>query len=85
MELLERGFANLAKQIENMHAYGVPTVVVVNQFAGDTAKEIEYLLKACREVGASAATSTNWFDGGVGAVDFAKEVIAACNKDSHFK
>lgn len=32
LELLEKGFCNLRKQIENTAHFGVPCVVAINQF-----------------------------------------------------
>src|SRR5207344_2546390 len=44
------GGANLAKQIENVAAYGVPSVVAINLFPTDTDAEVE----AIREVALAA-------------------------------
>jgi len=33
LDLLEKGFSNLGKQIENANKFGVPVVVAVNGFA----------------------------------------------------
>ena len=34
------GFPNLRRHLENVGKFGVPTVVAINAFAGDTANEI---------------------------------------------
>src|SRR5690606_31172843 len=42
---LDKGFENLAKQIENIRKFGLPVMVAVNKFAMDTEAEIDLLLK----------------------------------------
>src|SRR5699024_8807932 len=39
VEALKKGFTNLQKHIENIHRYGLPVVVAINEFSEDTAKE----------------------------------------------
>ena len=41
LEMLDKGCANLAKQIENMKLFGIPVVVTVNRFVADTDAEVE--------------------------------------------
>merc|ERR1711990_774492 len=41
LELVEKGFCNLRKQIENANLFGVPVVVAVNKFHTDTQAELE--------------------------------------------
>ena len=36
LDLVEKGFCNLRKQIENANMFGVPVVVAVNKFHTDT-------------------------------------------------
>jgi len=86
LELLDNGIANLQAHIENMRKYGVPVVVAINQFKDDTPAEIELIRRRAKEAGAEdALLCTHWADGGDGAVDLARAVIAACEKPSHFQ
>lgn len=73
---LEAGFVNLAKQIENMRAYGVPVLVGINKFATDTEAEINSLLKACEAYGVPVSLNECWEKGGDGGIDMAKQVAA---------
>src|SRR5579871_3422807 len=86
LELLEKGLPNLVKMIQNARAFGIPVVVAVNRFSDDTAAEIELVRRASVAAGAEDAVMSNhWAEGGRGAVELGKAVIAACTKPAHFK
>ncbi|MCP4966935.1 MAG: formate--tetrahydrofolate ligase [bacterium] len=85
LELLEAGLPNLLAHIRNATLFGVPVVVAVNAFSDDTEAEIELVCKAAREAGAVAAAHTNhWAEGGEGAIELAKAVVAACEQPTEF-
>src|SRR5262249_125349 len=46
---VEKGFANLARHIENVRKYGVPVVVCVNRFSADTPPESHMLKSLCEK------------------------------------
>ncbi|BEU87296.1 formate--tetrahydrofolate ligase [Selenomonas sp. TAMA-11512] len=85
MEALAAGFANLAKHIENVHKFGLPAVVAINAFPTDTKEELDFVRERCESMGASAALSTVWADGGKGGEELAKEVEKALEKASDFR
>ncbi len=86
LELLEKGSANLVKMIENAKKYGLPVVVGVNRFQYDTPAEIDLVCKIAKQAGAvDAVMSNHWAEGGAGAVELGKAVIAACEKPGNFK
>jgi len=86
LELLEAGLANLQAHVENVKKFGIPVVVAVNSFKDDTQAEVELVRKGAIEAGAEDAVVTrHWMEGGAGAVDLAKAVVAACEKPSNFK
>jgi formyltetrahydrofolate synthetase len=86
LELVEKGAENLKVHIKNALKYGVPVVVAVNRFTNDTDAEIELVRKIAIEAGAEDAVMSNhWADGGAGAVELGKAVIAAAEKPSNFK
>ncbi|MGH2536580.1 MAG: formate--tetrahydrofolate ligase [Candidatus Promineifilaceae bacterium] len=83
--LLEAGLANLRAHIRIALLFGVPVVVVVNQFASDTAAEMELVRAAAVEAGAeTAAVSDHWARGGEGALELAEAVVAACKLPADF-
>ena len=84
MAALEQGLANLTKHIENIHKFGLPTVVAINAFPTDTSKELEFVREKCVELGAEVALSEVWAKGGVGGLELAEKVLAACDKPSNF-
>ena len=86
LALLEKGLPNMAVHIGNARRFGVPVVVAVNRFASDTDAEIEVVRKAAVAAGAEdAVMCDHWAEGGAGAVELAKAVIAACDKPTDFR
>jgi formyltetrahydrofolate synthetase len=87
LALLEAGMPNMLRHIQNARGFGVPVVVAVNSFASDTDAEIELVKKYAIEAGAEGAYKcTHWAEGGRGAVELGRAVIAASKrpKDFHF-
>ena len=65
LTLLEAGFANLQKHIENVHMFGVPVVIAVNSFTTDTPAELDLVLRKSKEAGAfDAIVASHWAKGG---------------------
>jgi methylenetetrahydrofolate dehydrogenase (NADP+) / methenyltetrahydrofolate cyclohydrolase / formyltetrahydrofolate synthetase len=86
IEILRKGCVNLRKHISNARSFGVPVVVAINKFETDTAAEIEVIREEAIAAGAEDAIPANhWAEGGKGAVDLAKGVIAASEKEKNFK
>jgi len=75
-EAVAKGLGNLDKHIENLQAYGLPVVVAVNQFTDDTEEEMKLVLDRAAEKGARAVVASHWANGGAGAEDLAREVVA---------
>ncbi len=72
---LEKGFANLAKHIENMRKYDVPVLVGINRFLSDTDAEIALLTKLCEDYGVDVALNNCWAEGGQGGLDMGRKVL----------
>lgn len=84
-EALERGSANLAAHIDNVHAFGLPAVVAVNRIEGDSDAELEILAEAARDLGADEVAVCDGFArGGAGAEDLAKALLAALERPASF-
>ncbi|HVZ90984.1 MAG TPA: formate--tetrahydrofolate ligase [Rhizomicrobium sp.] len=73
------GIPNLLRHIENVRKFGVPATVAINHFTADTEEEVAAIIERCRQVGVRAHVCRHWADGGKGAQDLAREVIALCN------
>jgi formate--tetrahydrofolate ligase len=79
VEAVRVGAANLAKQIENVRAFGVPAVVAINSFPTDTPAEVTAVRDVALVAGArEAVVATHFVDGGKGAAALAEAVWAAC-------
>jgi formyltetrahydrofolate synthetase len=75
---LEAGMVNLAKQIKNVLAFGIPVVVAINRFSYDTDNEIDFIKNKAATFGAhSCQVSEVWLKGSEGGLDLAKAVIKA--------
>ena len=48
LDLVEKGFCNLQKQISNARKFGIPVVVAINAFHTDTVKELELVQTLAR-------------------------------------
>lgn len=80
---LKAGLPNLLKHVENIkNVYKKPVVVAMNRFATDTQAEINAVLNACAEAGATAVFTDVFLKGGEGGKELAKTVIAECEKPS---
>lgn len=73
---MEKGFANLAKHIENMSQFNVPVLVGINKFATDTDAEINRLRQLCEDYGVEVALNNCWAEGGAGGKEMAEKVYA---------
>ncbi len=86
LRAVDDGLANLDKQIENARLFGVPVVVAINAFPGDTAAEIELIQKRAAAAGAEGAhVSEVWAKGGAGGEDLARAVLAAAERPKRFR
>jgi formate--tetrahydrofolate ligase len=73
---VRRGGANLARHIANVRGFGVPVVVAVNHFAGDTAGELDAVAEVAAAEGVEAIVCRHWAEGGAGIEDLARRVVA---------
>ena len=73
---LERGLENLGRHIRNTGQYGLPLVVAINHFVGDSQAEIDAIKAYVEQRGVQAHVCTQWADGGAGAADLAAAVKA---------
>ncbi|KAG6814346.1 hypothetical protein H0H92_010931 [Tricholoma furcatifolium] len=83
---LKEGCKNLVKHVQNSKKFGIKVIVAINQFASDTAAELELVRQEALAGGADAAVVSNhWAEGGAGARALAEAVIATCEGESDFK
>ena len=83
LDALEKGLPNLLRHVSNIkNVYKLPSVVALNRFPTDTDKEVDLVIKKCKELGVNVVLSTVWADGGKGGIDLANEVIRLCSEDN---
>lgn len=85
IDALKKGIINLEKHIENIHKYGVPVIVTLNEFTTDTENEIKYVKEKCENMGCTFALSKVWAEGGKGGLKLAEKVLETLEtKESNF-
>ncbi len=86
LEALSAGLANLEAHLRNIRQTGIPAVVAINRFAGDTPAELALVRERALAAGAAgAAISELWAHGGEGGRVLAEAVVAAAAKPSAFR
>ena len=81
LSALDAGMANLGRHVRNLReVFGVHCVVSINRFDADTAAEIDLLKQRVSAMGVPIHLATHWADGGKGAADVAREVLALCEE-----
>ena len=78
---LEQGAVNLRTHIENLRAFGLPVVVALNRFAGDTPAELELLQKHCAAWDVPLALTEVFTRGGAGGEELARLVCESIETD----
>jgi formate--tetrahydrofolate ligase len=83
---LEKGLVNLERHIHNVRDhYGLSPVVAINSRAEDTPAEVKLMQEKLSHLGVKIIHARHFAEGGKGALDVAKEVVALCEKPSNFK
>lgn len=75
VEALDKGVENLKKHIENIHRFGLPVVVAINNFSSDTDEEIQFIQDKCAYLSVKIVKADHWARGGAGAEDLARAVV----------
>jgi len=75
-ESFERGLKNLERHVRNMQQFGVPVVVAVNRFPGDSDEERRWMAEACKDWGVPCIEHEAFARGGEGVEALAETVVA---------
>ena len=81
VEAVNAGCANLGRHIENLKSFGVPVVVAINHFTGDTDAEVAALQAYVDSQGSEAIISRHWERGSDGSRDLATRVAEIADSD----
>jgi formate--tetrahydrofolate ligase len=80
LENLKKGLPNLGKHIENMRKFGLPQIVAINVFEGDSQEEIKIVKEYCETQNAPAAETRVFTKGADGALELAEVLVKVTNE-----
>ena len=69
------GLANLDRHICILRRFGVPIIVAINRFPGDTPADLDTLASHCASLGIPSALSEAYTRGGAGCTDLAQKTV----------
>ena len=75
VEAVNSGCSNLGRHIENLGKFGVPVVVAINHFSGDSDAEVKACQAYVEKQGAEAIVCMHWANGGDGTIELANKVV----------
>ncbi len=75
VEAVRQGCPNLGRHIGNVQGFGVPVVVAINHFSGDTEAEVQAVKDYVADLGAEAILCKHWAEGSAGIEDLAQKVV----------
>jgi formate--tetrahydrofolate ligase len=82
---VEAGMVNLARHLDNVRdVYGIPCIVAINRFPGDTDAEVDRVVDLLAARGVRAYSATHFADGGVGAQVLAKGLLQLLEEPSPY-
>ena len=81
VEAVKAGCANLGRHLENIKGFGVPAVVAINHFHGDTEAEIQACRAFVESQGAEAILCKHWADGSAGIKELATRIAEIADSD----
>lgn len=85
VEAVKRGSVNLARHLENLAKFGVPALVAINHFTGDSDAEIEAIRAVAAGLGSEVHVCRHWADGSAGITDLAEAVVRVAEAPSEFR
>ena len=75
VDAVERGLVNLEKHLENIASFGVPVIVALNHFTGDSTEELDRVEQFCHSKGVPMAVIDVWQEGGEGGIELAGKLV----------
>ncbi len=84
LKALFLGLDNLDKHIENVGKFNKRPVVALNRFSHDSDAAVDLVRVRCREQNVPFALCTHYADGGAGAMDLARQVMAVAADNEPF-
>jgi formate--tetrahydrofolate ligase len=85
VEAVKRGLANLDRHAKNVGHMGVPFVVAINHFSGDTDSETQAVVDHCSAMGWRVAVCDVWGLGGEGGAALGRAILEALENPGDFQ
>ena len=85
VQAVRRGCPNLVRHVENMRGFGLPVVVAVNHFTGDTEAELGAVRHALSPLDVPVVECRHWADGARGAAGLARVVLEKLEDGGTFR
>jgi formate--tetrahydrofolate ligase len=83
---VRKGLVNLERHVENVQRlFGIPCIVSINRFDADTPAEVGLIEASMAKLEVPVVLTTHWSDGGKGAVELARHVVALCERGSSLR
>jgi len=75
LDIVQKGFENLEKHIENCKKFGLTPVIALNYFPNDSEAEINWVKEKCASLDVTAVVSYGFSKGSEGNVELAQAVV----------
>lgn len=85
LSALKSGFCNLKRHLQDMQKYGLPVIVLINQFATDTQAELKELRHLIAATGTECAVVNYHDEGPTGSTEAADKVMEILQADRHHR
>jgi formate--tetrahydrofolate ligase len=82
VDAVRKGCANLGRHLENLKQFGVPAIVGINHFAGDSEAEIEAVKEYVAGHGVGAHLCRHWAEGSAGIEPLAEAVAKLADSEA---
>ncbi len=79
---VEAGLPNLAKHLENIHKFGMKSIIAINKFGTDTDEELAIVKNFCLSQGFDASIVDFFGQGGKGGLELAEHAVNMIDKDA---
>ncbi len=79
------GIENIRKHVDTLAQFGVPSVISINKFAGDSEQTLAELKGRCEELGVSAVITDLREQGGEGGLELAEKLVGLCETPCDFR
>lgn len=81
-EAVRIGLANMSRHVDNIRKFGVPVMVALNHFNGDTEEELAIIAEACDRLHVKMELSDVWAEGSQGGLQLAKTLCSLMEENA---